>query len=178
MRRKKMNKGIELALAKRTELENNHRYVWAIDYSINSRKPRFFIYDVEKKKMVKELKCAHGNGGANLSPHDGKTREFSNKPMTHMSNLGYAITADPYNGKNGLSLVLKGLSKTNSNMDPRDIVIHLCDYVKDGDTSICGRSWGCPAVSRNAHTWVIKNLKQGSIGYMHWNNEHFEGKVS
>jgi hypothetical protein len=175
-RRVKMNKGIEMALAKRTELKNKHKYVWAIDYSINSKYPRLFIFDAEKNKMIHELKCAHGDGGANKSPHDGKCREFSNVSGTHMSNLGFAITQERYNGSNGTSLKLKGLSPTNSRMRSRAIVMHRSDGVVDGTTNICGRSWGCPAMSHKIYLKVIGLLENGAVGYMHHKCEHFEGK--
>ena len=94
-----------------------------------------------------------------------------------MSNLGYAITGARYNGANGLSLRITGLSPTNKNMLSRAIVFHRSDYVKDSTADICGRSWGCPAVDRKIYEWLIDEIEGGAIGVMHHNGNMFEGKV-
>lgn len=144
------------------------RYIAEIDYSIPSNKPRLFVYDRETKKLWKH-KAAHGVGGKNASPHDGKCREVSNKPGSHMSCLGLFKTAETYNGSNGYSMRLDGLSPTNTNARPRAIVMHASDYVVDANSSICGRSYGCPAIDRAHHKETIDKLKGGSPILSHYN---------
>jgi hypothetical protein len=109
---------------------NNPRFIAEMDYSINSKSPRLFIYDLTEKKLYKH-KASHGVGGKNSSPHDGKCREVSNINGSHMSCLGLFKCAETYNGGNGYSMRLDGLSATNSNARKRLIVVHGSDYVKD-----------------------------------------------
>lgn len=148
------------------------RYIAEIDYSINSKSPRFFIYDLKDKKLYKH-KCAHGQGGKNASPHDGKCREVSNVNGSHMSCLGLFKCAETYEGKSGYSMRIDGLNSTNSNARARAVVVHGSDYVKDSNSVICGRSWGCPAVDNNYHRQIIGMLKNGSPLL-----SHYAGKFS
>lgn len=146
----------------------NPRYIAEMDYSLNSSKKRLFVYDTEKKVLHK-FKAAHGVGGKNGSPHDGKCRETSNKNGSHMSCLGLFKCAEAYNGNSGPSMRLDGLDVTNSNARMRAIVVHGSDYVKDSNSSISGRSWGCPAVDHASRPVVIEMLRGGSPLYSHYN---------
>jgi hypothetical protein len=149
---------------------NNPRFIAEMDYSINSKSPRLFIYDLTEKKLYKH-KASHGVGGKNSSPHDGKCREVSNINGSHMSCLGLFKCAETYNGGNGYSMRLDGLSATNSNARKRLIVVHGSDYVKDASTTICGRSFGCPAVDWNHYKSIIDKLKHGSPLLSHFNGK-------
>ena len=144
----------------------NKQWIAEMDYSINSRYPRLFIYDMLNHKLYK-YKAAHGQGGRNASPHDGKAREFSNVEGSHMSCLGCFRTGTVYNGANGTSLRLHGLDDTNDNAARRAVVLHKTDYVHDGDTSICGRTWGCIGVDRLALSSILAKLKEGTCLYSH-----------
>lgn len=143
------------------------RYIAEIDYSINSKNHRLFIYDMKLKRLHTH-KVSHGQGGKNASPHDGRTREVSNVNGSHMSCLGLFKCGEIYNGNNGLSMRLDGLNATNSNARVRAIVVHGSDYVKDENSQICGRSWGCPSVSWNHYKDIIDKLKDGSPLLSHY----------
>ena len=88
---------------------------------------------------------------------------FSNTPGSEMSSRGFYLTAETYQGSNGLSLVLDGLSTTNSNARSRAIVIHGAEYVSPG--SLIGRSWGCPALDMRYYIEVINQIKGGVLIY-------------
>lgn len=150
----------------------NPRYIAEIDYSLNSRTHRLFIYDTKLKKLETH-KVSHGNGGKNGSPHNGMCREVSNVSGSNMSCLGLFKCAETYNGGNGYSLRIDGLNATNSNARKRLIVIHGSDYVKDSSSSISGRSFGCPAVDYAHYKDIINKLKEGSPLL-----SHYAGKFS
>lgn len=139
----------------------NQKYVSVLDFTKRSTKKRFHIIDMESGK-VWSIHVAHGKGSD--SDRDGFAERFSNKPGSQASSLGYYLTGSTYNGGNGLSLKLDGLSSTNSNVRGRSVVIHGAKYVSENDV-IQGRSWGCPAVAMELRTKVINMLKGGSLIY-------------
>lgn len=144
------------------------RYIAEMNYAINSSKPRFFVYDTQKGVLYK-LKAAHGVGGKNGTPNDGKCREVSNRNGSHMSCLGLFKCAEVYNGNNGRSMRLDGLEATNGNARMRAVVIHGSDYVKESSNAPAGRSFGCPALDRAVSDKVIDMLKGGSPLLSHYN---------
>ncbi|MBX7209398.1 MAG: murein L,D-transpeptidase catalytic domain family protein [Verrucomicrobiaceae bacterium] len=165
------------AFAARQNLGSGCNWIFEVDYSINSKFPRLFVYSISANKLYK-YKCAHGSGGKNGSPHDGRTREVSNVPNSFCSSLGVIKTGVHFtSGTVGQAVKLNGLSPTNSNMLARAIYLHGAEYVSDNeagtDTTICGRSLGCIAVSeryidRQTGGELIDWLKDGSIGVAHY----------
>ena len=87
----------------------------------------------------------HGkNSGGNYAT------SFSNENGSHKSSLGFYLTENTYQGRNGYSLILNGLEKgINDLAKQRAIVIHGASY---SDPSVAassgrlGRSFGCPAL--------------------------------
>jgi len=140
-------------------LVQNTRSLSVIDFSLPSKTARFHIIDLASGAVV-SLHSAHGQGSD--PQNTGSAVTFSNTPKSKMSSLGFYLTAETYDGSHGLSLRLDGLSPTNSNARPRAIVVHGADYVEDADVKQ-GRSWGCPAVSMEAHRRVIEALQDGSL---------------
>lgn len=165
------------AVALRAELNSKCNWIFEVDYSINSRKPRLFIYNVTTGAFF-TYKCAHGQGGKNKTPHDGKCREVSNVPNTLCSSLGNLRTGEHYTSDVvGQAVRLHGLSKTNSNNFDRGIVIHGAPYVTDNasntDDEVSGRSSGCIVVddqyiNRTNGGELIEWLKDGSVGVAHY----------
>jgi len=143
------------------------RYIAQFDLKINSRYPRFFIYDTHKK-VLHSFKVAHGSGRNGPKPHwkrmpsDGRCREVSNEKNCYLSSKGLYRCGETYNGKYGRSLKLYGLEESNSNAWSRAIVLHSSKYVTDGNEHICGMSWGCPAVSEKNKDKIVDMLKDGS----------------
>lgn len=139
----------------------NSRYLSVVDFSVHSSLPRFFIIDMSNGSVL-ALHVAHGAGSD--PKRTGYATRFSNTPQSEMSSLGLYVTAETYYGKHGYSLRLDGLSKTNSNVRGREIVIHGASYVHDKNVQ-AGRSWGCLAFSIAQHQTVIQLLKGGSLIY-------------
>lgn len=144
-----------------SKLHNLH-YLTLIDFTLPSDKKRFFIIDLETKKIISKLHVAHGmRSGGKYATH------FSNQPQTHTTSLGVYITQDIYTGKHGRSLRLIGLEQgINNNALRREVVIHSAPYMSDqfiGAHARAGRSWGCFALSKDQSNNVIQRLRNGSV---------------
>lgn len=139
----------------------NQEFVSVLDFTKRSTQKRFHIINMETGK-VWSIHVAHGKGSDD--DRDGFAEKFSNKSGSKASSLGYYLTGSTYNGGNGLSLKLDGLSSTNSAARGRSVVIHGAKYVSEKDV-IQGRSWGCPAVAMELRTKVIDLLKGGTLIY-------------
>ena len=161
----------------RNELGSNCNWIFEVDYSINSRYPRFFVYSIRDRKLYK-YKCAYGIGGENRVPHDGRTREVSNVPNSNCSSLGVIRTGARYDSDVvGEALRLHGLSPSNSKILARGVVLHGGAYVEDNksnsNTEKCGRSHGCIVVDdrfidRDTGGELLEWLRDGSIGVAHY----------
>lgn len=136
------------------------------DFSQSSRRKRFYIIDVESKKVLINTWVAHGrNSGGEYA------RSFSNSPESHKSSLGFYITRSTYYGGHGLALKIEGLEKNiNDLADERNIVIHGSNYVGANflrQSRINGRSFGCPAVPAKDNGKVIETIKGGSCLFIY-----------
>jgi len=173
----KVPKEVAMAFAKRQELKSTCNNIFEVDYSINSKFPRLFVYRIKEKKLYK-YKTAHGVGGKNRTPNNGVCREVSNASGSLMSSLGYIKTGPKYQSDSvGTAVRLNGLSPTNSKILARGVVLHGSSYVYDNegntDTSVCGRSYGCIAtddkyISKTGGGELIEWLRDGSIGVTHY----------
>jgi len=137
-----------------------------IDYTIPSRQPRLWVVDLKSRKLLFKEYVAHGQGSGGDIP-----TAFSNREGSHQSSLGLYLTDATYEGGNGYSLKLQGLSKGfNETAMDRLIVMHGAPYVNpvaaEGMGRL-GRSWGCPAVRTAVARPMIDTLKQGQFIYAH-----------
>jgi len=137
-----------------------------IDYTLPSRTPRLWVVDLKNKKLLFEEHVAHGQGSGDDIPN-----AFSDREGSHQSSLGLYLTDATYEGGNGYSLKLHGLSKGfNESAMRRYIVMHGAPYVNpDAVTALgrLGRSWGCPAVRTEVAAPIIDTLKSGQFIYAH-----------
>jgi hypothetical protein len=145
---------------------SNHKIISIVDYSLPSGKKRLFVIDLDKCKLVYNTYVAHGiNSGKEYAS------EFSNKPESNKSSLGFYETAGTYNGKNGYSLHLAGMEKgINDKAGSRSIVIHGANYVSEAliqEQGYIGRSWGCPAVPEKLNRPIINTIKNGSCLFIY-----------
>jgi hypothetical protein len=136
------------------------------DFSQSSRRKRFYVIDVEEKKVLINTWVAHGrNSGGEYA------RSFSNNPDSHKSSLGFYVTGGTYYGSHGLALKIDGVEKNiNDKANERNIVIHGSEYVGAGFLShspINGRSFGCPALPSNETSKVIQTIKDGSCLFIY-----------
>lgn len=143
-----------------TKIKNTD-YLSVIDFRQFSGNKRFYIINM-KTGEVWNIRVAHGKGSD--PSHDGYAKTFSNVSGSNASSLGFYLTSTTYEGGHGYSLLLDGVSSTNSNVRSRAIVVHGADYVSEANVNQ-GRSWGCPAVAMENRTKLIDMIKNGSIIY-------------
>lgn len=137
-----------------------------IDYTIPSKQPRLWVVDLKAQKLLFEEFVAHGQGSGDDIP-----KAFSDRDGSHQTSLGLFLTDATYQGGNGYSLKLQGLSKGfNESAMRRLIVMHGARYVNPMAAMAMGRlgrSWGCPAVRTEIAKPMIDTLKQGQFIYAH-----------
>ena len=146
-----------------------------IDYSYASTKPRLWVFDLERNKVLFHEVVAHGQGtGENMAVR------FSNKDGSHQTSLGLFRTAGTYQGSNGYSLRMEGLEPgTNDAAMKRAIVMHGAPYVNvqmAASRGRLGRSWGCPAVRPEIARQVIDSLKNGQMIFSYYPDSNWLAK--
>ncbi len=143
-----------------------------IDYSKPSTEKRFYVLDLRQKRLLFSSYVSHGkNSGDNFAT------SFSNKNGSNKSSLGFYVTENTYQGKNGYSLVINGLEKgINDRAKERAIVIHGAPY---SDPSVIpslgrlGRSQGCPALPEAVHKSIINTIKGGTLLYIYADSKNY-----
>ncbi|MGL5376780.1 MAG: murein L,D-transpeptidase catalytic domain family protein [Cetobacterium sp.] len=143
-----------------------------IDYSKPSTEKRFYVIDMQNKKILVNSHVAHGKqSGGNIAT------SFSNKVSSNKSSLGFFLTENTYNGGNGYSLVLNGLEKgINDKAKERYIVIHGADYANpriSKSLGRLGRSLGCPALPRDISKKTIDIIKNGTVIFVNGNDSNY-----
>lgn len=135
--------------------------ITVIDYSLPSTQPRLWVIDLDADEILFHELVAHGrNSGNNFAT------AFSDDFGSKQSSLGLFRTAEPYWGKHGYTLRLDGLEPGfNEKARERTIVLHGADYVSPRTIAALGRlgrSWGCPAVSREVSRPLIDRIRNGT----------------
>jgi len=153
--------------AQRQGLLDGFNHLAVIDYSLPSTKPRLWVFDVSRGRLLFQELVAHGrNTGERVAEH------FSNVEGSKMSSLGLFQTTETYYGSNGYSLRLRGLDPGfNDNALARAIVMHGAPYVSQAiaeRVGRIGRSWGCPAVRQEIARTVIDTLKGGALIFAYY----------
>jgi hypothetical protein len=106
-----------------------------IDYTIPSRQQRLWVVDLKRQKLLFEEYVAHGKGSGEDVPN-----AFSNRNGSHQTSLGLFLTDETYEGGNGYSLRLQGLSRGfNESAMERLIVMHGAPYVNPSAAAKLGR---------------------------------------
>lgn len=137
-----------------------------IDFSKPSTKQRLFVFDMKARKVLFTSVVSHGkNSGENYAT------SFSNENGSHKSSLGFYLTEQTYQGKNGYSLILNGLEKgINDKAKERAIVMHGAAYSNPSviqSAGRLGRSFGCPAIPQKLSRPIIDTIKDGSVLYIY-----------
>ena len=137
-----------------------------VDFTQPSSRKRLFVIDLDDFRVLYNTYVAHGvNSGREFA------NEFSNKPESYKSSLGFYETLNTYMGEHGYSLRLDGFEKgINDNANSRDIVIHAANYVNESfirSQGYIGRSWGCPALPEKLHKPIIDKIKNGSCLFIY-----------
>ena len=143
-----------------------------IDYTRPSNEERFYVLDLNKKKLVYSTRVAHSKNSGLEIP-----LEFSDDPNSYQSSLGFFLTLGEYNGAYGYSLRLKGLEENiNANAESRAIVIHGGDIVNDEyikKYGFAGRSLGCPVLPAALTKEIVNYIKHGRVLFIYGNDEEY-----
>ncbi len=127
----------------------DHKIVGLVDYDKSIYSDRFYIVDQKNKKILFQSEVGHAYESGGLYATD-----FSNVPNSYKSSLGLYKVGIQYSwGRFGTSLKLHGLSKTNSNVYKRAIVLHGCN---------CLHSSGCLTFDYALMPKILKILKKGT----------------
>jgi L,D-transpeptidase catalytic domain len=145
------------------------------DFSKPSSEKRLFVIDMEEGKILFQTLVAHGRKSGLIY-----ATEFSNKPESNKSSLGFYLTMQTYYGGKGYALKLQGLEKgINDNAFERAIVLHGSDYVTSqfaNSNGYLGRSLGCPAVPTKQTKAIINSIKNGSLLFIYHPTEEYKTK--
>ena len=139
------------------------------DMTQPSTAKRLYIIDLDRKTLMLRTWVAHGQGTGEVM-----ARHFSNSHGSHQTSLGlYRVGAGIVSPKHGPALLLHGMDKgTNDQALAREVIMHGADYVSASfiaQHGRLGRSWGCPAVSREHMAKMIELLADGGLLYVHGN---------
>jgi hypothetical protein len=152
---------------------NKKNIISIIDFSKPSTEKRFFVIDLENKRLIYKCFVAHGKNSG-----DNYAESFSNQPGSLKSSLGFFITAETYYGGHGYSLRLEGLEKgINDNARTRELVIHGAKYVSEAfinKNGRLGRSWGCPALPVENSKEIIDKISGGSCLFIYGNDNNYK----
>jgi hypothetical protein len=163
--------GIDPQLFARAKAALDSHQVWPrdtmaiVDFSKPSNEPRFHVVDLASGNVESHL-VAHGRGSD--PDHSGFVERFSNDFGSYASSNGTYVTGDYYDGKYGLSMKVRGLDWSNSNAEPRAIVIHNAWYAEPDMIPLhgkLGRSEGCFAMSRQSQYDVMRRIAGGRMIY-------------
>jgi hypothetical protein len=152
-------------LLKKGQLKKS--YVLSIcDFTQSSSSKRMYVIDVAHKKLLFNTYVSHGmNSGVEYAT------SFSNRPDSYKSSLGFFVTTKTYQGRNGLSLKVRGLEKGYNDLAAkRHIVLHGSNYISQEylkDNGEMGRSLGCAAIPNVMSPRIIKTIKNGSCLFIY-----------
>ncbi len=137
------------------------------DMTQPSTAKRLYVIDLERRTLLLRTYVAHGQNTGDLM-----AERFSNTHGSHQTSLGlYRVGAEITSPKHGPALLLHGLEKgLNDQALPREVIIHGADYVSETfirQHGRLGRSWGCPAITRDDMPKVIELLADGGLLYVH-----------
>lgn len=159
-------------LKKAGKLSEDSHLLTVCDFSLSSSEKRLWVIDLNENKVIFNSLVAHGkNTGEEFA------QKFSNTESSYQSSLGFYITENTYNGSNGFSLKLLGMDPGfNDAALQRAIVMHGADYVSENFIKTqkrLGRSWGCPAVSRELAEPIINTIKGKTCLFIYYPDDQY-----
>ncbi len=146
-----------------------------VDFSLSANEERLWVLDLNRKRVLVKSLVAHGQNTG-----DEYATRFSNDEQSHMSSLGFYLTANTYEGSKGYSLKLIGLeSGINDKAFDRGVVMHGANYVSQRfieTNGRLGRSFGCPAVPVEINQYLCDLLSSGSCFYCYYPDGNYLSK--
>ena len=138
----------------------NEHYAFFVDYSIPSGKPRLYVWDFEKKKIVYCAYVMHGPGGGSTD----KEAHFSDVPGSYCSSLGRFTVTKKHGKTVRPSFRLEGMDTDNQKSYYRGLMIHKSKWVDYWcwmkyiplNEEACQ---GCVTVSRRDMTYLYNLIK-------------------
>ena len=143
-----------------------------IDYSLPITEKRFFVYNPKTKEILYSDYVGHAHKSGDKRPV-----KTSNKPGSLKTSLGLYKVGNEYDGQYGLSIRLRGLSKSNSNAFKRSIVVHTIirpdstlEFTAEGQARYIGPdknklsylySEGCFVFYQESYIKIIDLMKKG-----------------
>ena len=151
---------------------NKEGLITICDFSQSSKRKRLYLIDLNECKLLLNTYVAHGrNSGGEYA------RNFSNRPESRQSSLGFYRTKTTYWGGHGLALTLSGLEPGfNDKAERRKIVLHGSLYIGDNYRrwgKFMGRSFGCPAVPMKQSKILINTIKDGSCLFIYHPSKNY-----
>lgn len=151
---------------------NDKNLLSIIDYTKSSCEKRFYTIDLRNKQIIFNTYVSHGrNTGADTA------RNFSDKPQSFKSSIGFYVTGEAYTGSKGYSMRLDGDEiGYNSNIRKRAIVMHNADYVSEKwikRYGRIGRSLGCPVLPKGISKNVINSIKDKTAIFAYYNDDKY-----
>lgn len=143
-----------------------------IDFSKPSTEERLFVIDMDTHRILHRSHVAHGRNSG-----DNYATSFSNRPGSHQSSLGFFLTGDTYQGRNGYSMLLHGLEQgINDKARERAVVVHPSAYANPSvakSAGRLGRSFGCPALPQALSKDIIDTIKGGAVMFIYANDSEY-----
>jgi hypothetical protein len=169
----KAYKGYMLLLSQ--GLVQNPNMLSIADFSQSNQNKRLYVIDLRNRSLMMQTYVSHGkNSGSEIAT------SFSNVNNSNKSVLGFLITADTYNGSNGLSLRFRGMERgINDLVTTRAIVVHGSKFVNEKELARRGEmvnSLGCPAVPMSESKTIINAIKGGTVYFIYHPDENYAAK--
>lgn len=156
-------------------IEKTRPIITFVDFTRSSGVQRMYVIDIENELILHQTHVSHGvNSGSKKY-----ATLFSNIEGTLKSSLGFMVTTNTYEGKNGYSLRLRGVEKgINDNVTTRFIVVHSAKYANPSRRNERGKgrlgvSEGCLALPEDTSIDIIDTIKEGTIIFIYADNDDY-----
>lgn len=131
------------------------------DMTEPSTAKRLYLIDLDQQRLVLKTWVAHGRNSGDL-----RCTSVSDALGSLQTSKGlYRVGAEIISPKHGAALMLHGLDPAwNGHAEAREIIMHGADYVGQDFINAhgrLGRSFGCPAVSKEMMPRMIDLLANG-----------------
>ena len=137
-----------------------------VDFTKPSNQRRLYILDM--RHPFSPTAVFYGFVGQGIGSGKKIAKHFSNAFNSHMSSLGgFVTTNNPYSGRWGYSLRIKGIEAgINNNAYDRAVILHGDPQVNEKIAKEYGYvhpSWGCFSLNKKYSTKIINTVKGGSF---------------